>query len=174
MCALEFRCRFEKAMTTPSLGITIFGGAKERESDRIPLRHFPSTRIIRTIYRRGYRSDRRRGVSLVHQFKRMDRIHIGSPFPRPPSLSYFILFFFVAVYLLPVSSVCNFQRVAKGKRKKKKSNTSALMAVRVSRQRTKKEKPPCRFGRPTVSQPRHDIVDLIGQTVSERHLYIIF
>ena len=23
MCALEFRCRFEKAMTTPSLGITI-------------------------------------------------------------------------------------------------------------------------------------------------------
>ena len=98
MCALEFRCRFEKAMTTPSLGITIFGGAKERESDRIPLRHFPSTRIIRTVYRRGYRSDRRRGVSLVHQFKRMDRIHIGSPFPRPPSLSYFISFF-VAVYL---------------------------------------------------------------------------
>ena len=89
-----------------------------------------------------------------------------------PILFYFI--FFCCCVFVSFVPVCTFQRVAKGKRKKKKSNTSALMAVRVSRQRTKKEKPPCRFGRPTVSQPRHDIVDLIGQAVSERHLYIIF
>ena len=172
MCALEFRCRFEKAMTTPSLGITILVVQKKERATGSHSVTFLQPALS------GLFTDEvidqtavAESLSFINsnEWIAYTSAHL---FPvRPP---YLILFLFL---LLCICSVCTrlyFSAGRKGKEEKKKSNTSALMAVRVSRQRTKKEKPPCRFGRPTVSQPRHDIVDLIGQAVSERHLYIIF
>ena len=173
MCALEFRCRFEKAMTTPSLGITILVVQKKERATGSHSVTFLQPALS------GLFTDEvidqtavAESLSFINsnEWIAYTSAHL---FPvRPP---YLILFYFFL--LLCICFVCTrlyFSAGRKGKEEEKKSNTSALMAVRVSRQRTKKEKPPCRFGRPTVSQPRHDIVDLIGQAVSERHLYIIF